>query len=203
MKRDGKTFHLVIRGILLAIIIVQVMVPFLGYIPLGFISLTIIHITVIVASIVLGIKDGMIIGLFWGLATIVRAYAMPTTPFDTLVFTNPVISVIPRVLVGLVAGGVFSQLYKRTKSVVTGAVISGILGSLTNTALVLGFMGIFYTSATANAYGVDTSVLFTTLAGIAVANGIPEAIGAAVITPLLAKALFAATPLTPDKTKNP
>ncbi len=113
MNSRNKTFRLVLRAILLAIIIVQAMVPWLGFIPLGFISLTIIHITVIIAAVVLGPKDGMVIGLFWGIATIVRAYAMPTTPFDTLVFTNPIISVVPRVLVGLVAGLVFHWIYQK------------------------------------------------------------------------------------------
>lgn len=198
MDPKNKTFKMTLRAILLAIIIVQAMVPFLGFIPLGFISLTIIHITVIVAAVVLGPKDGMIIGLFWGLATIVRAYAMPTTPFDTLVFTNPIVSVVPRVLVGLVAGWIFKVLYRRTRSVAFASAIAGILGSLTNTVLVLTLMGWLYTGATADAYGVDSSLLFNTLMVVAGTNGVPEAIGAAIITPLLAKALFAATPLTPD-----
>ncbi|WP_165006629.1 MULTISPECIES: ECF transporter S component [unclassified Enterococcus] len=198
MNSRNKTFRLVLRSILLAIIIVQAMVPWLGFIPLGFISLTIIHITVIIAAVVLGPKDGMVIGLFWGIATIIRAYAMPTTPFDTLVFTNPIISVVPRVLVGLIAGLVFHWIYKRYRSVVVSSAIAGVAGSLVNTVLVLGFMGLFYTGATADAYGVDASLLFKTLAGIAAINGIPEAIGAGVITPLLAKALFAVTPLKPE-----
>ncbi|MEY8444697.1 ECF transporter S component [Enterococcus ratti] len=200
MNSKNKTFRLVLRAILLAIIIVQSMVPWLGFIPLGFISLTVIHITVIVAAVVLGSKDGMLIGLFWGIATIIRAYAMPTTPFDTLVFTNPVISVVPRVLVGLVAGTIFHLIYRQYHSVVVGSVFAGILGSLTNTVLVLGFMGVFYTEATAGAYGVDRSVLFKTLVGIATINGGTEAIGAGVFTPIITKALFAATPLKPEYT---
>ena len=52
MNSRNKTFRLVLRAILLAIIIVQAMVPWLGFIPLGFISLTIIHITVIIAAVV-------------------------------------------------------------------------------------------------------------------------------------------------------
>ena len=197
MNSRNKTFRLVLRAILLAIIIVQAMVPWLGFIPLGFISLTIIHITVIIAAVVLGPKDGMVIGLFWGIATIVRAYAMPTTPFDTLVFTNPIISVVPRVLVGLVAG-LFSTGFIKNKSITISSAFAGVLGSLVNTVLVLGFMGLFYTGATADAYGVDSALLFKTLAGVAAINGIPEAIGAGIITPLLAKALFAATPLKPE-----
>ncbi|MBJ0557492.1 ECF transporter S component [Enterococcus faecium] len=198
MNSRNKTFRLVLRAILLAIIIVQAMVPWLRFIPLGFISLTIIHITVIIAAVVLGPKDGMVIGLFWGIATIVRAYAMPTTPFDTLVFTNPIISVVPRVLVGLVAGLVFHWIYQKNKSITISSAFAGVLGSLVNTVLVLGFMGLFYTGATADAYGVDSALLFKTLAGVAAINGIPEAIGAGIITPLLAKALFAATPLKPE-----
>ena len=187
MNSRNKTFRLVLRAILLAIIIVQAMVPWLGFIPLGFISLTIIHITVIIAAVVLGPKDGMVIGLFWGIATIV-----------TLVFTNPIISVVPRVLVGLVAGLVFHWIYQKNKSITISSAFAGILGSLVNTVLVLGFMGLFYTGATADAYGVDSALLFKTLAGVAAINGIPEAIGAGIITPLLAKALFAATPLKPE-----
>ncbi|MFS1173935.1 ECF transporter S component [Enterococcus lactis] len=198
MNSRNKTFRLVLRAILLAIIIVQAMVPWLGFIPLGFISLTIIHITVIIAAVVLGPKDGMVIGLFWGIATIVRAYAMPTTPFDTLVFTNPIISVVPRVLVGLVAGLVFHWIYQKNKSITISSIFAGVLGSLVNTVLVLGFMGLFYTGATADAYGVDSTLLFKTLAGVSAINGIPEAIGAGIITPLLSKALFAATPLKPE-----
>lgn len=198
MNQNNKTFRMVLRAILLAIIIVQAMVPFLGYIPLGFISLTIIHITVIIAAVTLGTKDGMIIGLFWGLATIVRAYAMPTTPFDTLVFTNPIVSVLPRILVGLTAGITFSFLYKKSRSVVTASAVAGVVGALTNTLLVLALMGLLYTNATADAYGVDSSVLFKVLLTVAGTNGIPEAIGAGILTPLLAKALFAATPLKPE-----
>lgn len=201
MREQDKTFRLVIRGILLAIIIVQAMVPFLGFIPLGIISLTIIHITVIVAAVVLGTKDGALIGLFWGLATIVRAYAMPTTPFDTLVFTNPIISVLPRVLVGVVAGLLFAAIYRQKKSVALASAIGGVAASIVNTVLVLGLMGLLYSSATADAYGTDTSTLFTVLFGVGVANGIPEAIAAGVITPLIAKALFTATPLTPEHGK--
>ncbi|EAC9267437.1 ECF transporter S component, partial [Listeria monocytogenes] len=54
MNTKSKTYRLVIRAILTAIIILQTMVPFLGFIPIGITSLTIIHITVIVAAIVLG-----------------------------------------------------------------------------------------------------------------------------------------------------
>lgn len=198
MNTKSKTYRLVIRAILTAIIILQTMVPFLGYIPIGITSLTIIHVTVIVAAIVLGTKDGMFIGLIWGLFTIFRAFTSPTTPLDIAVFTNPIISVVPRVLVGLVAGLLFTIIYKKTKKVVTASIVAAIFGTITNTVLVLSLMGLLYTGLVANTYGVDTSALFVTLGGIALTNGVSEVITAAILTPILVKALFAATSLRPD-----
>lgn len=198
MNTKSKTYRLVIRAILTAIIILQTMVPFLGYIPIGITSLTIIHVTVIVAAVVLGTKDGMFIGLIWGLFTIFRAFTSPTTPLDIAVFTNPIISVVPRVLVGLVASLLFTIIYKKTKKVLGASIVAAIFGTITNTVLVLSLMGLLYTGLVANTYGVDTSALFVTLGGIALTNGVSEVITAAILTPILVKALFAATSLRPD-----
>lgn len=198
MNTKNKTYRLVIRAILTAIIILQTMVPFLGFIPIGITSLTIIHITVIVAAIVLGTKDGMFIGLVWGIFTIIRAFTSPTTPLDITVFTNPIISVLPRVLVGLVVGILFTWLYRKTKKVVLASIVAAIFGTLTNTVLVLTLMGTLYTSLVATTYGVDASALFVTLGAIAVTNGVSEVITAVILTPILVKALFAATSLRPE-----
>lgn len=198
MNTKNKTYRLVIRAILTAIIILQTMVPFLGFIPIGITSLTIIHITVIVAAIILGTKDGMFIGLVWGIFTIIRAFTSPTTPLDITVFTNPIISVLPRVLVGLVAGILFTWLYSKTKKVVLASIVAAIFGTLTNTVLVLTLMGTLYTSLVATTYGVDASALFVTLGAIAVTNGVSEVITAVILTPILVKALFAATSLRPE-----
>ena len=198
MNTKNKTYRLEIRAILTAIIILQTMVPFLGFIPIGITSLTIIHITVIVAAIVLGTRDGMFIGLVWGIFTIIRAFTSPTTPLDITVFTNPIISVLPRVLVGLVAGILFTWLYRKTKKVVLASIVAAIFGTLTNTVLVLTLMGTLYTSLVATTYGVDASALFVTLGAIAVTNGVSEVITAVILTPILVKALFAATSLRPE-----
>ncbi|WP_314063941.1 ECF transporter S component [uncultured Vagococcus sp.] len=194
----SKAYRLTIRGILIAIIIVQTMVPFLGYIPLLATSLTIIHITVIVAAVTLGTKDGMFIGLVWGLMTMIRAWTAPTTPLDTLIFTNPIVSVLPRVLVGLVAGVVFTVLYKRTKQFYLPTIVAAALGTLTNTVLVLGLMGLLYTAPVAEAYGTTSTGLFSVLLVVVGTNGIPEIIAAVIITPLIVRAIFAATKLNPD-----
>jgi len=187
--QKNKTYRIAILGILSAFIIIQTFVPFLGNIPIPPLNPTIIHITVIVAAFVLSTKDGMLIGLVWGLARMVKAYTLPASPLDLLLWTNPIIAVVPRVMVGLVAGLVFHAFLKR-KQEKRGMVIAAVLGSLTNTLLVLGFIALFYGNEYATALNVDPSNLLKVLAGIVATNGVGEAIAAGLIAPFIATALM-------------
>ena len=187
--QKNKTYRIAILGILSAFIIVQTFVPFLGNIPIPPLNPTIIHITVIVAAFVLSTKDGMLVGLVWGLARMVKAYTLPASPLDLLLWTNPVIAVVPRVMVGLVAGLVFHAFLKRKQEKV-GMVTAAVLGSLTNTVLVLGFIALFYGNEYATALNVDPSNLLKVLAGIVATNGIGEAVAAGLIAPVIATALM-------------
>ncbi len=188
-SQKNKTYRIAILGILSAFIIVQTFVPFLGNIPIPPLNPTIIHITVIVAAFVLSTKDGMLVGLVWGLARMVKAYTLPASPLDLLLWTNPVIAVVPRVMVGLVAGLVFHAFLKRKQEKV-GMVTAAVLGSLTNTVLVLGFIALFYGNEYATALNVDPSNLLKVLAGIVATNGIGEAVAAGLIAPFIATALM-------------
>ena len=187
--QKNKTYRIAILGILSAFIIVQTFVPFLGNIPIPPLNPTIIHITVIVAAFVLSTKDGMLVGLVWGLARMVKAYTLPASPLDLLLWTNPVIADVPRVMVGLVAGLVFHAFLKRKQEKV-GMVTAAVLGSLTNTVLVLGFIALFYGNEYATALNVDPSNLLKVLAGIVATNGIGEAVAAGLIAPFIATALM-------------
>ena len=187
--QKNKTYRIAILGILSAFIIVQTFVPFLGNIPIPPLNPTIIHITVIVAAFVLSTKDGMLVGLVWGLARMVKAYTLPASPLDLLLWTNPIIAVVPRVMVGLVAGLVFHAFLKRKQEKV-GMVTAAVLGSLTNTVLVLGFIALFYGNEYAKALNVDPSNLLKVLAGIVATNGIGEAVAAGLIAPFIATALM-------------
>ena len=187
--QKNKTYRIAILGILSAFIIIQTFVPFLGNIPIPPLNPTIIHITVIVAAFVLSTKDGMLVGLVWGLARMVKAYTLPASPLDLLLWTNPVIAVVPRVMVGLVAGLVFHAFLKRKQEKV-GMVTAAVLGSLPNTVLVLGFIALFYGNEYATALNVDPSNLLKVLAGIVATNGIGEAVAAGLIAPFIATALM-------------
>ncbi|OEH89232.1 hypothetical protein ATO00_12620 [Loigolactobacillus coryniformis subsp. coryniformis] len=174
-----------------AIIIIQNFVPLFGYIPLGLLDLTTIHITVIIAAIILGPKDGALVGGAWGLITFIRAFTSPTSPLAPLVFTNPVVSIVPRILIGLVAGWLFIWLQHKIKRT-PAMMLAALVGALVNTILVLGLIYLFYrTPAVAQAYGTaDVSRLGGLLLVVVATNGIPEAILAAVVAPLICTPLL-------------
>lgn len=201
MNRRQKAYQLTMRSLFIAIIIIQAYVPFLGYIPLGVINLTIIQITVIIASITLGTKDGMLIGGIWGVVKLIICYTSPSSLMDTLVFRNPIITIVPRILIGLFAGIAFKTIYRHTKKIVRSSIVAAFVGSATNTVFLLSFMFIFSAHGAMNAYGVTTSsALIKILMTIAITNGIPELIASMIIVPLITKAIFKSTRLKPGRT---
>lgn len=184
MQRRSNAYHISILAVLIAIVIVQNVVPFFGYIPILGLSLTTIHITVIIAAVVLGPKDGAIVGGAWGLIDWGRAFVAPTSALAPLVFTNPLVSVVPRILIGVVAGWLFIGLRRYLKPSLS-LVLAGVAGSLTNTILVLGLIGTLYRHAAAGFYQVDLSKLMPYLLGVVGTNGVPEAILAGFLVPLI------------------
>lgn len=188
--RRKKSYRTAILGILMAIIFVQSMVPMLGFIPTGFVNITIIHITVIVAAIVLGPTDGAIVGLVWGIGTILRALTSPTSIIDTTVFTNPIVAILPRVLVGFIAGWIYLWFKKHTEHRVLGMGLASAAGSITNTVLVLVLMRLMYASVLSQAYAAQTSALNTILLAIVGTNGVAELIAAIIIAPAISTAIL-------------
>ena len=187
MLRKSKAYRISILALFIAIIIVQNFVPLFGYIPVGPLSLTTIHITVIIAAILLGPVDGGIVGGVWGILSFIRAFTAPTSPVQPLVFTNPIISILPRILIGVVAGYLFIGLTKTKLKPAISLAITAIFGSLTNAFLILGMIAMFYrTPAVAHAYGVsDPSLIIKVLMTAVGTNSIPETILAAVVVPIV------------------
>jgi len=162
-----KTRKIVIAGVMSAIAI------FLGATHLGFIpwftgiALTVMAVPVIIGAILEGPVVGLIIGLLFGLFSLLQASIAPTGPGD-VVFTNPLISVLPRLFIGPVAWLVYRSIGRMNE--IVGLAAAGVAGSLTNTVLVLAMFGVLGLAPWA-ALGV-----------VAATNGLPEAAAAALIT---------------------
>uniref|UniRef100_UPI003736EFB7 ECF transporter S component n=1 Tax=Anaerococcus octavius TaxID=54007 RepID=UPI003736EFB7 len=97
-KKTLSSRKLVTAAVLGAITIVLGMTP-LGLIPLGIINATTMHIPVIIAAIVEGPVVGALVGLIFGVSSLVNAIVRPNPV--SFVFYNPLISIIPRILIGI------------------------------------------------------------------------------------------------------
>lgn len=170
---ESRTTKIAITGILGAVAILLGLTHW-GFIPwFGGVSLTIMHVPAIIGAILQGPIVGAGIGLIFGLFSMMQAAIAPTGPTDVW-FTNPLLSVLPRLFIGPVAWLVYSAL-KRWQ--VAGILAGAIAGSLTNTILVLGVIGLM------------GYLPWAALGGIAVVNGLPEVGVSAVITLLVVAAI--------------
>lgn len=96
-----------IIGVLGAISAVLGMTP-LGFIPVGPTRATIMHIPVIIGAIMEGPVVGGFVGLIFGLFSIFQAITNPTPV--SFVFLNPLVSLLPRVLIGIVSYYIYNAL---------------------------------------------------------------------------------------------
>lgn len=198
-KTDIK--YLILLSLFAAIIVVMANVPFLGYIPLGFMNATTIHIPVILGACLLGPKAGGILGGVFGLTSFINSTFKPMitsfvfTPFYSLDprFSGGIGSLfvcfVPRILIGVFAGLVFNLLKNHTKSSICCAV-TGFIGSMTNTILVMGSIYLLFGQSYAEAKNLGVDALFGVIMGVVCMNGIPEAITAAVLTTVICPVLY-------------
>lgn len=176
--KSRKTKKLEVRkmaiiGVLAAISIMLSMTP-LGFIPLGPVNATIMHIPVIIGAVLEGPLVGITVGLIFGATSLFRALTMPTITSFALI--NPLVSILPRVLIGIVAYYVYKLTIKLTKNTCVSGWITGVIGSLVNTIGVLGMIYILYGARYAEALGKSASAAKTLILTLIATNGIPEAI---------------------------
>jgi Predicted membrane protein len=135
-----------------------------GFTPqLGFIQatpgllITTIHIPVIIGACALGWKYGAVLGGLFGVIGVIRhsfiapgMYSYYFTPLYSVEMKahgnvwSLVISIVPRILIGLVAGLVFYLLIKKKAPVPVAAGVAAACGTLTNTVLVLTGISVFF-----------------------------------------------------------
>ncbi len=117
---------------MLGAIAVALAVTRLGFIPVPNATgaATIMHLPVIVGAVLEGPVVGLIVGLIFGVFSLIQD--------TTGLFVNPLVSVVPRLLIGPVAWLVYRALTRSNRD--AAAVIAGAAGTLTNTVGVLGMI---------------------------------------------------------------
>ena len=159
--------RIVITGVLAAIAIL------LGVTRIGFIAVpnisgnaTIMHVPAIIGGVLEGPLVGFLIGTIFGLYSFLQA----TSPL----FKNPIVAFVPRMLIGVTAALTYVSL-RRSGNEILALAMAGVVGTLTNTVLVLGL-----------------AVAFGLLPVAAIAGIIPQAVAELVIAAIITVAVVAA-----------
>lgn len=199
-----KTSQMVLTALFTAIIIIMAFVPYLGYINLVIIKATLIHVPVIIGSILLGPKKGGFLGFVFGCTSLINNTFNPSllsfafSPFYSVGeiggnFWSIVICFVPRILVGVVPYFVYTGVRKLCKgkngSDWLALPLAGVVGAFTNTLLVMNLIYFCFSEQFAAAKQIALDAVYGAILAIIAANGIPEAIVAAVLTTVVCKAL--------------
>ncbi len=170
-KKKFETRQIAVVGMLSAISIV-LGASGIGFIPLPMAKATIMHIPVIIGAILEGPIVGLVAGLIFGIFSIIQNMTNPS--LLSFAFLNPLVSVLPRMLIGVTTYYAYKIPFIKNDAVKTG--IGAAVGTLTNTVCVLGIIYILYAAEFAQKMGIESSQAATAVLGIALTNGPAEII---------------------------
>ncbi len=196
-KRD--TRWLVLLALFVAIEIF-LNVTGIGLIPLPLIKASTLHIPVIVGAVLMGPLAGGVLGGVFGLCSIWSNSTAPTAlsfAFSPFLATSAAGAVKTiwiafgcRVLIGVVAGWLWIILKKLRVNDLVALPVVGVAGALTNTGLVMTSIYLLLSPEFAAAKNIAMEAVMGAVMAIVAANGVPEAIAAAVLVTAIGKALL-------------
>jgi len=183
---------LVVSGMLAAIVAVLMMTG-LGFIQVGPLQASLLCLPIILGVMTEGLGVGLVLGFTFGFLSLIQAFSTPS-PL-AIFFMNPLISVLPRVCIPIAVWLVAKEIKKvsreNAKKRVILRVLAAVLGSVTNTVLVLGAMYVAYSSGyiVIEVQEIYEQGMALLLLYIALTNGLPEAAVMAFATPPVMAAL--------------
>lgn len=185
MRNSSKSRDIAYIGIFSALVVVLQAIAEITRI-LGLpMSLALGLIPVLVAGQLRGVKTGVIVGGVFGLTSLVLAviYVASLPNSYARILINPLVSVFPRIMVGLVSALVYKAFTRRgersrAKRYVFSAV-SALSGVVTNTVLFLGMYAAFAYGRTFDDATIDFKWIITAVVAI---NTIIEAVAFPLIT---------------------
>ena len=179
-------------AMLLAIVIIFTVFN-IANIPVGPIVATVYQVPVIIGACLLDVKAGAILGGAWGLLNFWLAITGQTTDVVALTaisehpFGYFCVSFLPRIAVGIVAGLLAKALSGKDRTV--SYLITGALGSLTNTVGYLGLLYVLFRDLLARVYAIDMGAVVKMVLSVATTNGLVEAVVSAILTLAVCKAV--------------
>ena len=193
--KNKKIQRMTVLAMMMAILLIFMLTP-LGYIPVGVLKITTMHIPVILTGMILGKKEGMFMGLLFGLTSVVVNTLQPTltsfvfSPFISLGeaqgnWMSLIVAILPRVFLGWSSAFLYARLKSRGEHL--AIVLGSALSTFCHTFLVLALIYLFFGQAYASTLGVSYSALITVLMTTVLTNGILEIIIAVVASLCIVK----------------
>ena len=150
-KSSAQTRRMVQLAILIALEAVLTFTS-LGFIMIPPISITLLHIPVIIGAILMGPSAGGILGLAFGLFSMLKASTAAASPadmaFSTFLSGSPLSSVVmcilPRVLLGVIAGGLYLLLSRKVKGDAVSMGVSAVAATFLHSMMVLGLLSLLF-----------------------------------------------------------
>ena len=185
---------------MMAVVILLANTPF-GMIQLPVIKATTVHIPVILGAVLLGPLAGAILGATFGICSMISNTMAPTllsfafSPFMSMTGLPGVlkavwISVGCRTMIGVVTGWLWILFKKMKLNVLAALPVTGFIGSMVNTVLVMGSIYVLFASQYALAKNVAIDAVWGLIMVTVTASGIPEAIVAAVLVAVIGKVML-------------
>lgn len=192
--RNEKIQKIAFAGIMIALIVIMTFTN-LGFIILpSSVSITLVHIPVLIGAMVLGKKYGALLGFVFGFCSFILSFFNISTNAP---FTNPLVSILPRILFGFIVFPLYNLLYKWIKNDIASSLITMIVASLFHTLIVLS--AIYIAWKTGFYFGVDEFVancgtlegttLFKYIYAVLISNGLIEMGLAGVVGTPIVKAI--------------
>ncbi len=199
--KNQKTSEIVKLSLFVAIIVLLSVTP-LGYIPIGAINATTIQMPVIIGAVLFGWKKGAFLGGVFGLTSLIKNTVQPNatsfvfSPFVPVFGEESgsaaalLVCLLPRIMIGVVAGFIFWVLTRKNTSKTVAAATAGLCGSLANTVLVMGGIYLLFGESYSAASDIAYSTLMATVSAAITGAGIMEAVVSAAISGAVCTALF-------------
>ncbi|KOF57065.1 MULTISPECIES: ECF transporter S component [Clostridium] len=180
-KSKFETRQLTIVGLLSAISVTLGLTGY-GFIPFPIAHATIMHIPVIIGAIIEGPVVGILVGLMFGVFSMIQNMMTPSVL--SFAFMNPLVAILPRVLIGVTAYYTYALLKKCNEPLRIG--ITAVVGTLTNTVGVLTMIYFLYAERYAQAAKISVSGAAKAIYGVAGLNGsIESAVAVVIIVPVV------------------
>jgi len=198
-KNKQKIQQLTLAAFFVAIEVLMGFTP-IGFIPVGALSITTMHLPVILSGILMGPLYGGLMGFIFGFISFCKATFSPGitsfvfTPFVTVGgiqgnFWSLVIVFVPRILLGVLSGLMYSKLSNKVKNKHLLIAIVAIINTMIHSCLVLGGIYLFFAQPYAQALGKSVGAIAALMGMTICTNSILEALLAGIVIPVLVKAL--------------